>query len=193
MHRLREQFLLHRIRTRHDTHAFAEIYDAYADRITRFIRLKVGSMDDAQEIQSDVFERAWKSLCEQRVRHLSAYLYTVARRAVADHYRAKSRQVQTVDLEEGVKRLDDDTTIVQTIMVRADLKDIAEALDGLYEDYRELIVLRFMDELSIAEIAEALQKTPNNVRVTLHRAIGSLKRAVSERETSVSERKTKEE
>lgn len=181
MHRLREQFLLHRIRTRNDTHAFAEIYDAYADRITRFIRLKVGSMDDAQEIQSDVFERAWKSLCEQRVRHLSAYLYTVARRAVADHYRAKSRAVQMVDLE-GAEPLDDDASGLQTMIVQSDLKDVAEALDGLYEDYRELIVMRFMDELSIAEIAEALQKTPNNVRVTLHRAIGSLKRMIESRE-----------
>ncbi|OGL70379.1 hypothetical protein A3C17_04265 [Candidatus Uhrbacteria bacterium RIFCSPHIGHO2_02_FULL_53_13] len=178
MHRLREQFLLHRIRTRHDTHAFAEIYDAYADRITRFVRIKVGSMEDAQEIQSDVFERAWKSLCEQRVRHLSAYLYTVARRAVADHYRMLSREVQTADLADAAQVPDDST--MESIVMRSDLQVVEIALDHLYEDYRELIVMRFMDGLSIAEIAEALQKTPNNVRVTLHRAVGSLKRVIDE-------------
>src|SRR3989338_8557484 len=137
MHRLREQFLLHRIRTRHDTHAFAEIYDAYADRITRFIRLKVGNMDDAQEIQSDVFERAWKSLCEQRVRHWGAYLYTVARGAVADHYRTLSREVQTADLADAAY-VPDDTTVT-SILTRSDLQVVEKALDNLYEDYRELI------------------------------------------------------
>ena len=182
MHRLREQFLLHRINVAHDTQAFAELYDVYADRMTRFIRLKVGRIEDAEELQAELFERAWKSLCKTRVRNLSAFLYTVARRVVADHYRRQSRLPSESVLDEV--ETDSGESLEDIISAVSDLDLIRLALEDVYEDYRELIVMRYMDELEVIEIARALSKTPNNVRVTLHRAMGALKRAIEKRSSS---------
>ncbi|MBI2476772.1 RNA polymerase sigma factor [Candidatus Uhrbacteria bacterium] len=179
MHRLREQFLLHRIRVRHDTQAYAEIYEQYAERITRFIRLKVASMEDAEELQSEVFEQAWESLCKTRVINLSAYLYTIARRVVADHYRKNERRVKETSLAEG-SEIADSIDLQSAVTQSSDLATVEKALYNIFEEYRELIVMRFMDEMSITEIARALQKTPNNVRVSIHRALGALKRAIEE-------------
>lgn len=181
MSRIREQFLLHRIRTRHDTEAFAEIYDVYAMRITRFIRLKVARREDAEELQAEVFERAWGTLCKARVQHLGALLYTIARRTIADHYRKMERSPQESELE-AAATVDDGNDMRTEAVVQSDFAAIQSALDGLYEDYRELIVMRFMDQMTISEIAATLQKTPNSVRVGLHRAIGALKRTVRVRD-----------
>lgn len=181
MNRIREQFLLHRIRTRHDTEAFAEIYDIYAVRITRFIRLKVARHEDAEELQAEVFERAWGALCKSRVGNLGALLYTIARRTIADHYRKMERLPRESDLETAAT-ISDGSDAQMDAVVQSDLAAVNRALCGLYEDYRELIVMRFMDQMTISEIAVILHKTPNSVRVGLHRAIGALKRALNIRE-----------
>jgi RNA polymerase sigma factor (sigma-70 family) len=179
MHRLREQFLLHRINVAHDTQAFAEIYDVYSDRMTRFIRLKVRRMEDAEELQAELFERAWKSLCETRVRNLSAFLYTIARRVVADHYRRQERLPAEDEIDHA--NHESSESLEELISAVSDLDLIRLSLEDIYEDYRELIVMRYMDELEIIEISRALSKTPNNVRVSLHRAMGALKCAIEKR------------
>ena len=180
MRKLTEKFLLHRIRTRKDTEAYAQIYDVYAVRISRFISLKVRTQSDTEELQAEVFMKAWGYLCSNQVGNLNAYLYTVARGVIADFYRTRARHAQTVELD-AAHSVDDGTDIVKETTLRSDLVEVKLALEELSEEYREVIVMRFFDQLETAEIAKVLGKTSNNVRVTLHRATHALKRAINKK------------
>ena len=177
MNKITEKFLLHRIRTRKDTGAYAEIYDAYADRISRFVRLKVRTESDTEELQAEVFTKAWGYLCDNQVGNLNAYLYTVARGVIADFYRKRASRISTVELVDA-QSVDDGTDIERETAMRGDLAEVKEALEGLSEEYREIIVMRFFDQMEPSEIAHVLGKTANNIRVTLHRATHALKRAI---------------
>lgn len=179
MNKFRETFLLHRIRSRQDREAYAELYDAYVQKIYRFVHLKVKRTVDAEELTADVFTRAWTYLCGNTVRHFNAYLFTVARRVVADYYRSRARQQEiTFNIEEH--DASDDVSQDALIDLRADVAEVLRALEMIHDDYRELIALRYLEQMEIKEIAESLGKTPNNVRVTLHRAVGALRTALKQ-------------
>lgn len=171
MNRVREQFLLHRIRSAQDAAAYAELYDAYLQRIYRFIYFKVKVKQDAEELTSEVFLGAWTYLCNNTVRNANALLYRMARNKLADFYRA---QKEDVDLA-AASAVDDGTNVEEEIELTAAHARVLEALEHLHGEYAQLISMRYLDELEIGEIADVLGKTRNNVRVTLHRAMAALK------------------
>ncbi|MEK7108321.1 MAG: sigma-70 family RNA polymerase sigma factor [Patescibacteria group bacterium] len=174
MNRIREQFLLHRIRSKRDAKAYAEIYDVYVQRIYRFIYLKVPSKQDAEELTSETFTGAWTYFCTEAVHSAGALLYRIARYRIADFYRSRPVGEATLD-EEHVQKLDDGRDVAQGAIEAEEMGRVREALKRLHLEYAQVITMRYLDELDIQEIAEALGKTANNVRVTLHRAMAALK------------------
>jgi RNA polymerase sigma factor (sigma-70 family) len=68
-----------------------------------------------------------------------------------------------------------DEDVEKGVEVSMDYEGLLPVLETIHEAYREVIRMRFMDEMEIKEIAVALGKTPNNARVTLHRALAALK------------------
>jgi len=171
MNRIREQFLLHRIRSLQDAQAYAELYDAYLQRIYRFIFFKIGTKQDAEELTSEVFLGAWTYLCQEPVKNVNALLYKMARNKLADFYREKK---EDVDLIAVVNVSDGIDTEADTDLSAAHA-DVVKALKQLHGEYAQMVSMRYLDQLEIAEIAQALGKTRNNVRVTLHRAMAALK------------------
>ncbi len=157
---------------------FGELFDAYYDRIYAYAYRRVGTRATAEDIAASVFEDALRGI--KRVRWqgkpVIAWLYRIAARRVADHYR-KSRGDVELDAEwsgadgglDSIERSEDHAA------VRA-------ALDRLGEGDREIIRLAFFDELSGAEIAAALDCTANAAYVRLHRALRRLEE-ILKRET----------
>src|SRR3989338_1042038 len=175
---LKEKFLLFRIRAKKDPEAFGQIYDVYVYRIYRFIYFKVASAELAEDLTSETFLKAWQYLMGKRdVPHLQALLYTVARTTVIDHYRAAAASRQDVPLDETLS--DEDPRLASDKFIRdiesgLDAARVVEKLHGLKDEYREVMVMRFLDGLSAGEIAAALGKTPAAVRVLIHRATRTL-------------------
>ncbi len=149
---------------------FGELFDAYYDRVYAYAYRRVGTRVAAEDIAASVFEDALRGI--KRVRWqgkpVIAWLYRIAARRVADHYR-KSRGDVVLDVEwraadgdlDGVEQLE------EYAAVRA-------ALERLNTSDREIIQLAFFDELSGAEIAAALDCTANAAYVRLHRALKRL-------------------
>ncbi len=183
MNRVREQFLLHRIRSAQDAVAYAELYDAYLQRIYRFIYFKVKVQQDAEELTSEVFLGAWTYLCGNTVRNVNALFYRMARNKLADFYRA---QKEDVDLA-AAATIDDGTNVEAELELTVAHARVLEALEHLHGEYAQLISMRYLDELEISEIADVLGKTRNNVRVTLHRAMAALKTYLSIQEHAESD------
>ena len=173
--RLKEQFLLYRIKAKKDADAFGEIYDLYVKRIYRFIYFKVPSAEQAEDLTSESFLKAWHYLFEKReVPNLQALLYSIARSVVIDWYRASSAErMGTVSLDETLTATLPDAAAEKTlrnIEAKFDTTLVLERLRGLKDEYREVVIMKFLDEMSTAEIATVLGKSSANVRVILHRA-----------------------
>jgi RNA polymerase sigma-70 factor (ECF subfamily) len=180
--RLKEKFLLFRIRVKKDPDAFGEIYDSYVKQIYRFIYFKVPSAEQAEDLTSEAFLKAWHYLKEKRdVTNLQALLYSVARSVVIDWYRAAAAERGNVMLEESVTIEAADAAsekLQHEIEVKFDTSLVLEKLRGLKDEYREVVILKYLDELTTGEIAAVLGKTPANVRVLVHRATKALTDAI---------------
>jgi RNA polymerase sigma-70 factor (ECF subfamily) len=179
--RLKEKFLLFRIRAKKDPEAFGQIYDAYVEPIYRFIYFKVSSAEQAEDLTSETFLKAWQYLKEKKdVPHLQALLYSVARSVVIDHYRAVASERGDQPLDEAqASELTDDASekLLRDVETKFDTTLVIEKLRRLKDEYREVIVMKYLDELNTREIAQALGKSSANVRVILHRATQALARA----------------
>jgi RNA polymerase sigma-70 factor (ECF subfamily) len=169
---LAERLWLYRIRSRKDSDAFTALYDRYVARLYRFVLFKVGSEDDAKEITSDVFMKAWDHITGgKQVTNLVGLLYAIARADAIDHLR--KRKLETVSLEDAPEIPDLHNS--QAGPVSVELQQVLAGIKTLKEEYREVLLMKHVDGLGTGEIASALGKTSGNIRVLLHRATGALK------------------
>ena len=180
--RLKENFLLFRIRAKKDPEAFGKIYDAYVTPIYRFIYFKVSSAEQAEDLTSETFLKAWRYLTEKRdVQSLQALLYNVARSVVIDHYRATALERSNAPLDDVPESFLDDAKsakLIHDIETNFDATCVLEKLRGLKDEYREVVVMKYFDELSTGEIAKILGKSASNVRTILSRATQALSDAI---------------
>lgn len=169
--RRRSKFLLFRVYKYRDTGAYGELYDFYISRIRRFIVFRVKHIEDAEEIAAEVFLRGWEYATSSVVNNPGALFYKIARNLIADHYRKKKKETS---LEEAAE-VPDSVEFAEELAINEEHTALVEQLKTLKEEYRDVLMMRFLEEMSIAEISEALEKTAGSVRVTLHRAKNALK------------------
>lgn len=164
---------------------YAQIYEQYVNKIYRFIFFKVSSQEIAEDLCSETFLRGWQSFKNnnEEIENPQAFLYQIARNLVIDHYREKGK-VQTVSVD-CVADINDRTDLEQEIHNRSDMEFIKSALSELKDDYKELIIWHYIEDLSVPEIAQIVNKSEGTVRVALHRALKTLKNRVSDTESDI--------
>ncbi len=175
MNKIKEKIILTKIKAG-DQNAFAELYDFYVDKIYRFIYFKVPTTNDAEDLTSEVFLRVWQYIRDNiEIDNLKAFLYRVSRNAVIDFYR-KNNKKETMSLD-SVEVIDTMRTenLIEKIDNSIKIEKIYQKLDKLKEEYREVILFRFVDEYSIKEIAEIMGKSKGAIRVLLHRALEKIR------------------
>lgn len=157
-----------------DSDAFAFFYEQYVTRIYRFVFIKVSDKRVAEEITQDIFLRVWQHVVDKKsIKSFQAFIFRIARNAVIDYYRQASRQELPLDYVED--SLSEDEQSESKIDKSLDTHQILEQIKKLKDEYQEILLLRYVEDLSIEEISQVLQKDKNNVRVTLHRALNKLK------------------
>jgi len=175
--KLSEKLLLYRLQTKQDPEAFTELYDTYVKRIYRFVFFKVSGHEEAEDITSEVFLRVWNHIAENKeVKSFSGLLYRIARNCIIDLYRSKSNQKNPLllsELPEGVEPSDLGAA-ADKIVASTQAGGIIEVIKKLKQEYQEVLTLKYVDELTIDEIAEITGKGKIAVRVTLHRAMKKL-------------------
>lgn len=177
---LKEKYLLLRARNK-DPEAYSQVYDLYVDKIYRFIFFKVNSQEEAQDLTSEVFLKVWQSLIDGTdIKNLNAFFYKVARNLVIDYYR-QARQ-KDVSLEADIVQNSKELAVNEIAKVEAKLRleNLEDKLKLLKDEYREIIVLRYIEGLNITEIAEIIDKKKGNIRVILYRAVNTLKDLLEE-------------
>ena len=177
MSTLRQKFLAFRIYRHRDTAAYGQLYDMNAERIRRFLVFKVPRQEDADELTSEVFLRGWEYMTTSHVDNATALLFRIARNLVADFYR-KYHPNEGIEFAETVPSAE---SLHDAVAIKLAGDDLIARLTLIKAEYRDVLVMRYLSEMNVGEIASALEKTPNSVRVLLHRAKKAL-RAVSQGE-----------
>jgi RNA polymerase sigma-70 factor (ECF subfamily) len=157
-----------------DKKAFGILYDYYQPKIYRFIFIKTGSKEDSEDLTHQVFLSAWQKIeeYEERGFPFSGWLYQIARNAVIDFYRSKRHNVQ---LEEVENILPDNSYIEEDIDLKIKLEKLMNAIKQLKTDYQDVVIMRFVDDLSVREVANILNKSEGSIKLMQHRAIKKLK------------------
>lgn len=169
----RTKYLAKRVFTARDGQAYGELYDLYADRIRKFLFFKLPRKEDAEDLLHETFLRAWEYMTSSLVEDVGALLFRIARNLIADFYRKKRPEALTEALEAS---LQDESDIERATDSQLAGEKVLETLRGMKDEYQEVLVMRYLSEMEIDEIAVALTKTPNNIRVLLHRAKAALKK-----------------
>lgn len=170
---LKEKVIFLKLRSG-DSDAFAFFYDKYVTRIYRFVMIKVSNKQIAEDLTQDIFLKTWQYIVDKRhIKSFQAFIFRIARNAVIDHYRKNNlRQVAL----ENVAEIEDSADHLDIKLDKdIDKDDLLRRLRQLKPEYQEVLLLRYLEDLSIDEIADVLQKDKNNVRVLLHRALHKLK------------------
>jgi RNA polymerase sigma-70 factor (ECF subfamily) len=154
---------------RGDRAAFALIYDQYAQRLYKFIYLRVGHKEVAEDILADSFVKAWVKIKQvNSSKALSSWIFQIAKNNIIDYYRVRK---STIAIEEVEGLLEDPVDAVNITDLDFDQKQILEALKTLPKDQQQVIRYKFFEDLTNSEIALILNKTEGSIRVIQHRAI----------------------
>jgi RNA polymerase sigma-70 factor, ECF subfamily len=168
-----------------DAAAFADLYDRYVDQVFAYIYRRVGHRQLAEDLVGDVFLRAYRRLSSFQWQgvDLGAWIITIARNRVHDHFKsARFRLERTTD-----EVRDDPRTIQQAsddperVTMGRDLaRSLGQALERLKPEHREVIELRFIHDLSVAETAAVLERSVGATKALQYRALRSLAAEVKE-------------
>lgn len=154
---------------------FFELFEAYQDRIFRFVYFQLREREQALDITQEVFTNTWQYLARgNELEHPEAFLYRSARNALIDFY--KKRKSLSLDglLEDGFEPGEDE---LEGHLKQNDLSMVAELIRELNPKDQQIILQRYSEERPIEEIAEQFGKSTNAMTVQIHRIIQKLKEA----------------
>jgi len=161
--------------------AFGQRYDAYMERIYRFVYFRVEDQQTAEDITSQVFLKAWSNLDRfsfNRTPYL-AWLYTIAHNAVIDHYR--TRKVTTALDDVQLSHPDHSEVVENNIDLNVEMQSVKTALQTLTDDQQKVLTLKFIEGMSNNEIARHLGKREGAIRALQMRGLQALAKQLEEK------------
>lgn len=160
--------------SRGDVDAYEKVYNAFFPKISRFVAFRVGHRQTAEDLVADIFIKAWQFLqAGDTPLSFNSWIFTIARNKVIDHYRTKKTSVDLAEVENIIEYEDHTPEAIDADLAS---RKFLGVMDRLSSDQREVIRLKFIEDLDNEEIAAALGKTTGTIRVIQHRAIILLKK-----------------
>ena len=158
--------------------ALAQLYEHYLPKVYRYVVSRLGNSEDAEDVTEEIFFKVINNLSGFSWRGLpfGAWLFRIARNEVVSHVRRQKSRGQSAPLNEMIQDFSQDH--VAALEFESTLQVVRIATEKLPEAQRQVIALRFGAGLSVAETAQALKKTENNVKVLQHKAIARLQQLV---------------
>ena len=156
---------------------FLEAYDKHADAIFRHCYFRVYDKELAEDLTQETFTKTWKYLSEGKdIENIKAFLYKVAINLIIDNRRKRTTSPLDEFKEKKVSlRLN---TVEDRMINRAEVSLIISKMNRLEDKYRDIILMRYVQDFSPAEIANILGVSPNVVSVRLNYAVKKLKKTI---------------
>ncbi|MGC9334641.1 MAG: sigma-70 family RNA polymerase sigma factor [Anaerolineae bacterium] len=177
-HKLDEARLIERAR-QGDRQAIAELYRAHVDTVYRYVYTRVRDEQLAEDLTAQVFLQAIEGLPGYEVTGapFMAWLYRIAHARVVDHYRRQGRR-QEVSLPETL--VSEGPRPEDFVEAEADWAMAIDLLAQLTDDQQDVMILRFIGEMSLDQVAKTLGKTLGAAKALQYRALATLARLVEE-------------
>lgn len=149
----------------------AKMYEKYADDIYKYLYSYGGNKELAEDLLADTFMRAIKNINTFDFKEPRAWLYTIARNLLRDHWKKKS----TLNLDEKIEIVDNSDSIEEKMDKKLSSERLKSAIATLPTKEADIINLRFIQNLSAKEVAQIVNISPENVRIIQHRALKKMK------------------
>ncbi len=166
-----------------DNAAFAGLYDRYLDQVYGYIQRRVGHRQTAEDLTGDVFLRAYRRLgqFEWQGKDLGAWIMTIARNRVHDHFKSSRVRMERSSEIDAERHDGSRAERPEEITVARDMaRSLGRALEQLKDDHREVIELRFVHGMNVAETADVLGRTVGATKALQYRALRSLAEIVKD-------------
>lgn len=148
---------------------FEEAYELYSDLLFKHCYYRVSSREVAIDLVQECFIRTWKHINKGNdIQNLKSFLYRVVNNLVIDYYRKKKSDSLDSMMEEGfdpAARQDDEA------LSSAEYSQALTVFEKLPDQYKTVMIMRFVDDLPVKEIAEMLGESENTVSVRIHRGL----------------------
>jgi len=167
---------------RGDRKAARDFFDYFFDRLYRYFYFRTSSCEEAEDLTSQVFLKVFEAIkdYEERGAPFSAWVFRIAHNLLVDYYRRhhwalESLEDLSLDFEAGNLDLE------ERVLASLTLEEIKKEISSLTFAQQEVLVLRYLEELEIGEIAEAMGRNPGAVRALLRRALASLAKRIKKK------------
>lgn len=164
-----------------DPQAFARLYDASVERVSRYIYFRVSDQSDLEDLVSQVFLKAWEKLDSYKPGSspFIAWLYTIARNLVIDHYRTKR---ENLPLDDAIHLPSDLQMPDEQAQTQFDLEAMRDGLQSLSADQQQALVLKYIIGLPNDSIAKIMNKQEGTVRGLQMRGLQTLAKYMKKKE-----------
>ncbi len=166
-----------------DANAFGELYEYFFPKIYQYIHYRVNGKETAEDLVSDIFFKALRNLDSlSEPGDFQSWLFSIARNALIDHYRkiGKRREESTENIQQEPEK--EWHTPEAHVLAAEESKEVMDSLKILSPEQQEVILLRFVHELKLKEIAEVIDKNESAVKGLLYRGLQKLSSHFADRE-----------
>ena len=163
-----------------DQSAFTLLYDEYFNKVYRYVVSQVGNQSEAEDLTQEVFIKALHAIgsYKQKGAPFASWLFRIARNNIIDFWR-KQKGRKTTSIDEAASLVSENDPVDTTERL-SDAEELAIALQKLPQAQKEVVSLRFISGLSIAEVAKVLGKKEGTVKALQFNGMVSLKKILSE-------------
>ncbi len=160
-----------------DREAFGLLYEQYVGRIYNYIYYRIGNMHEAEDLTARVFFRAMRRISDYQNRGLpvSAWLYRIAHNLVANWHRDRGRRPE-ISLDESTPLVVQHEHPESTLLHSEEQEALLRVLRKLPAERQQLLILKFVEHLSNADIGEIMGRTEGAVKSLYHRTLLSLRK-----------------
>ena len=156
----------------------------FADKLFRYIRIKIQNKQQAEDILQEAFIKTWRNLHLFTIEggNFQAWMYRITSNCMNDYFRKIYRQPESLELNENIDKPSGEN-LQKAVADKFETEQLLQAFDLLPAQYKEILELRFVQDLSPDETAKILNKSNLAVRVLQHRALKKLRGVVKKSES----------
>ncbi|MDP4010402.1 MAG: sigma-70 family RNA polymerase sigma factor [Candidatus Spechtbacteria bacterium] len=156
---------------------YLRVYDKQADAIFRHCYFRISDKEIALDLMQETFTKTWEYISKGgEVTNIRAFLYKVANNLLIDQYRKKKsislEAIHETGFEFASKNADQD------IKTKVDANLALRYLDVLEDDSKQVLLMRYVDDMKVKDIAEIIGETENAVSVRIHRALKKIQEQI---------------
>lgn len=163
-----------------DKDAFSKLYDTLIDPLYRYVYYRVDSAE-AEDLIEIVFLKVWENICSYKPqkKSFSAWVFRIAHNLIVDHYRASKDRIHD-ELNPHLPDQNRQHNPIKNAQTKLDNELLKKAITTIKPEYQEVILYKFINELSNKEIAEILNKSEGSLRILQFRALKALKKTLED-------------